>query len=166
MPSVQRAEEFHSLLGVHTIYVHQIQHAGLPYVGFAFGCTWDIEHGLGVLMHGSRVVEIGGEDTAFTGWRAEQDADSRGPKNVAPGSESMPESPRPSPNLPRWEVARQPSQKFDALSRDDGGKGPMNRLRAAHTWIGKGVAYLCLLAVVAFVLALLAALLFRWIRSW
>ena len=30
--------------------------------------------GLGVLMHGSRVVEVGDADTAFTLWIAKQDA--------------------------------------------------------------------------------------------
>jgi len=34
----------------------------LTYAGFEFGCTWDEEYGLGVLMHGTRTVEIGGAD--------------------------------------------------------------------------------------------------------
>ena len=29
------------------------------------GCSWDEEHGLGVAMHKSRVLEIGGEEVAF-----------------------------------------------------------------------------------------------------
>jgi len=40
-----------------------VEKDGIPYVGFEFGCTWDEEHGLGVLMHGTRTVEIG--DTAM-----------------------------------------------------------------------------------------------------
>jgi hypothetical protein len=47
-----------------------------PYVGFEFGCTWDDEHGLGVLMHGERVVDVGGAETAFLLWIAERDAES------------------------------------------------------------------------------------------
>ena len=47
---------------------------GLPCFGYEFGCTWDGEHGLGVLMHGKRVVEVGGADTAFTLWIAKRDA--------------------------------------------------------------------------------------------
>jgi hypothetical protein len=47
---------------------------GLPYVGYEFGRRWDGEHGLGVLMHGTRVVEVGGADTAMTLWIAKRDA--------------------------------------------------------------------------------------------
>jgi uncharacterized protein DUF6985 len=73
MPPVEDVRGFQTLIGLHTIYVHQVQKSGLPYVGFEFGCTWDTEHGLGVLMHGTRVVEIGGADTAFLLWIAERD---------------------------------------------------------------------------------------------
>jgi len=74
MPPVRDVEGFRPLIGLHSLYVHQIEKAGRPYVGFGFGCTWDVEHGLGVLMHGKRVVEIGGADTAFLLWIAEKDA--------------------------------------------------------------------------------------------
>jgi hypothetical protein len=74
MSPVEDARSFQTLIGLHTIYVHQVQKAGLPYVGFEFGCTWDTEHGLGALMHGARVVEIGGAETAFLLWIAERDA--------------------------------------------------------------------------------------------
>jgi hypothetical protein len=57
------------------VNVHQVQKDGIPYVGFEFACTWDEEHGLGVLMHGTRTVEIGGADTAFLLWLAEVDAE-------------------------------------------------------------------------------------------
>ena len=60
------------------VNVHPIQHQGLPYAGFEFGCTWDDEHGLGVLMHGTRVVKIGGADTAILLWLAKQDRDRKG----------------------------------------------------------------------------------------
>ena len=63
-----------ALIGLSSINVHQVQKDGVPYVGFEFGCTWDEEHGLGVLMHGTRTVEIGGADTAITLWIAEKDA--------------------------------------------------------------------------------------------
>nr|WP_143393926.1 hypothetical protein [Fimbriiglobus ruber] len=74
MPPVGGGIDFRPLLGLHTIYVHQVQKSGLPYVGFEFGCSWDIEHGLGVLMNGTRVVQISGADTAFLLWIAEEDA--------------------------------------------------------------------------------------------
>ena len=45
-------------------------------MGFKFGCTWDDEHGLGVMTHRGHVVEVGGADTAFLEWIAEADAES------------------------------------------------------------------------------------------
>lgn len=74
MPDVECPGDFRNLIGLHTINVHPIQKDGAPYVGFELGCTWDDEHGLGVLMHGTRVVEIGGADTAILLWIAERDA--------------------------------------------------------------------------------------------
>src|SRR5262245_35591393 len=74
MPPVRDVGDFRSLIGLHGLNVHQIEKAGIPYVGFEFGCTWDDEHGLGVLMHGTRVVEIGGADTAILLWIARKDA--------------------------------------------------------------------------------------------
>jgi hypothetical protein len=66
MPDVSRTEQFRQLIGLHNVHFVPLLKEGLPYVGYEFGCTWDGEHGLGVLMHGSRVVEVGSADTAFT----------------------------------------------------------------------------------------------------
>lgn len=74
MPDVSSKQDFRHLIGLHEVHVHQVLKEGLPYVGFEFGCTWDGEHGLGVLVHGTRVVEVGGADTALTLWKAEKDA--------------------------------------------------------------------------------------------
>ena len=74
MPPVRDADDFRSLIGLHSMNVHQIEKDGAPSVGFEFGCTWDSEHGLGALMHATRVVEIGGADTAILLWIVERDA--------------------------------------------------------------------------------------------
>jgi hypothetical protein len=74
MPDVSSREDFRRLIGLHIVHIHQLQKEGVPYVGYEFGCTWDGEHGLGVLKHGTRVVEVGDADTAFTLWIAEEDA--------------------------------------------------------------------------------------------
>lgn len=75
MPPVSRVQDFRHLVGLHSINVHPLRKDGVPYVGFELGCTWDEEHGLGVLMHGTRVVEIGHADTAILLWIARQDAE-------------------------------------------------------------------------------------------
>jgi hypothetical protein len=74
MPDVKSVKDLRSLIGLSVVNVHQVQKDGIPYVGFEFGCTWDEEHGLGVLMHGTRTVEIGGADTAGLLWIATEDA--------------------------------------------------------------------------------------------
>jgi hypothetical protein len=74
MPDVATVAELRSLIDLQAVYVHQVSKAGRPYIGFEFACRWDDEHGLGVLMHGDRTVEIGGVDTAILLWIAEGDA--------------------------------------------------------------------------------------------
>ena len=52
---------FRSLIGLYNVNIHPLVEDGpSPYLGYEFGCSWDVEHGLGVLMHGLRVVEVGG----------------------------------------------------------------------------------------------------------
>jgi len=75
MPDVTSVQELSSLIDLKAIWVHQITKSGLPYVGLEFDCTWDEEHGLGILMNGIRVVEIGDADVAITLWIAEGDAE-------------------------------------------------------------------------------------------
>lgn len=75
MPDVHSVDDFRGLIGLHSINVHQVAREGIPYAGFEFGCTWDEEHGLGVLMNGTRTVEIGGADTAILLWIARKDAE-------------------------------------------------------------------------------------------
>lgn len=57
---------------------HEATRGRVPYIGFLFGCTWEDEHGLGLMMHGTRCVELGGADTAILGWIAERDAAASG----------------------------------------------------------------------------------------
>ncbi len=75
MPEVNSVDDLRKLIGFQGVFVHTTQKDGIPYVGFCFDCSWDDEHGLGVLMHGTRVVEIGGMDTAFLWWIPVQDAE-------------------------------------------------------------------------------------------
>jgi len=74
MPDVLVETDFRKLIGLHTIHIHQVSKEGVPYAGYEFGCTWDDEHGLGILMNGTRLVKIGGADAACTLWIAKKDA--------------------------------------------------------------------------------------------
>ena len=74
MPDIRSADDLCALIGLHSVNVHPLQKDGIRYVGFEFGCTWDPEHGIGILVHGTRTVEIGGADTAILLWIAKRDA--------------------------------------------------------------------------------------------
>src|SRR5512135_250594 len=61
--------------GIRLTSVHIVgpQKDGHAYVGYEFACVWDGEHGLGVMTHRGRVVQVGGGDTAFLTWVAKRD---------------------------------------------------------------------------------------------
>jgi hypothetical protein len=73
-PTIKDVAAMKQKIGLDKVYVHCFAKQNLPYIGFEFGCDWEEEHGLGVLMHGTRCVEIGQADCAFTLWRAKEDA--------------------------------------------------------------------------------------------
>ena len=86
MPTLDRPEQLRALLGLSIVHVLNVAKDGAAYVGFEFGCTWEEEHGLGVLTHRSRPVAIpflGGAtvsaaDVASEEWIAEVDSESFG----------------------------------------------------------------------------------------
>lgn len=73
-PKLSAPIELLPLLSFGTMYVHRVFADGLAYIGIALGCTWDQEHGLGILIHGSKIVSVGGWDTSFMEWIPESDA--------------------------------------------------------------------------------------------
>lgn len=52
-------------LQLQDVHLHNKWRDGLSYVGLVFETGWDDGHGLGVLLHGERIVQVGGADTAF-----------------------------------------------------------------------------------------------------
>ena len=84
IPNLERPEDLKSHLGLSTVHVLQVAKNGAAYIGFEFGCTWDEEHGLGVMTHRDRIVElpemgigkVNGADLASEDWLAEADAQS------------------------------------------------------------------------------------------
>lgn len=73
MPDVHTTNDFKNLIGISNIHLLNIEKDGHGYVGFEFGCTWDDEHGLGIMTHKNRIIKIGGGDTAFLTWIARED---------------------------------------------------------------------------------------------
>lgn len=60
-------DELKSHIRLENVYVLLGKKSGMAYVGYGFEATWDVEHGLGVVMHGKRIVEMGHEEVAFSG---------------------------------------------------------------------------------------------------
>ncbi|MGE7022458.1 DUF6985 domain-containing protein [Solibacillus cecembensis] len=73
MHDVSHIQDFSSLLSPLTMYILDVSRDGLPYIGCIFSCKWDDEHAFGAMLHKDRVVEIGGADTAFLSWIAQND---------------------------------------------------------------------------------------------
>ena len=84
MPPVQTEREVLQLLleSEPAVHVFSADLSGVAYLGLGFSCTWEQEHGLGVLLHRSRVAEIGQADVSFVEWIAERDRDSRTEKKA------------------------------------------------------------------------------------
>ena len=64
MPDLNTIDGFSDLVSPNSIYV--LENEGKePNIGFFFSCSWDSEHGLGIMTYKGNVVAIGGADTAF-----------------------------------------------------------------------------------------------------
>lgn len=75
MPDMVDPVQFRTLIGLSTVYVLTQSKDGFAYAGFEFGCTWDEEHGVGVMTNAGRIVKLGLADTAFADRTAARDAE-------------------------------------------------------------------------------------------
>lgn len=57
--------DLRTVLRLVNVHVNSVAKDGLAYVGLAFNCTWEIEHGVGLMLHGDRVLKVGHADCAF-----------------------------------------------------------------------------------------------------
>lgn len=72
LPSQWTEETMHALVRLNGVTFHPV--AGAPYIGLDFGCAWDAEHGYGMMMAGTDVVETGGADVGGLSWIAARHA--------------------------------------------------------------------------------------------
>ncbi|WP_434938032.1 DUF6985 domain-containing protein [Leptospira koniambonensis] len=68
LPNINFATDFKNFIGLSIVHVLTSEKDDFAYVGFEFGCTWDEEHGLGVMTHKDRIIAIGQADKAFDTW--------------------------------------------------------------------------------------------------
>lgn len=67
-PEIKNVEDIKNHIGLSIVHVMTSDKDNFAYVGFEFGCTWDEEHGLGVMTHKNRVITIGQADKSFDIW--------------------------------------------------------------------------------------------------
>lgn len=73
MPDISNAMDLKPLIYPEKVFIMDVEVEKMPYIGVEFRCKWDEEHGLGLMLYKDRVVEVGGADTAFMTWIAEED---------------------------------------------------------------------------------------------
>lgn len=65
VPPLRTADGIRDLVGLRRVYVLDDTTDGMAYLGLEFACSWEDEHGLGVVVLGERVVHVGHADVAF-----------------------------------------------------------------------------------------------------
>lgn len=65
-------QELRQLATVSALVVHPLVHSGLPVVACVMECAWDEEHGVGMVLHGTRVLRVGQQSDATMLWAARQ----------------------------------------------------------------------------------------------
>ena len=66
-PELKSIEDVKKIIGIGNIHILDDQKDDYSYLGFECGCPWDEEHGLGVIMHKERVIDVGAADISFSG---------------------------------------------------------------------------------------------------
>lgn len=65
MPDINGIEDYINYIGPSFLHIMNFEKDGFAYYGFELECTWDEEHGVGVMMHKDRVIKVGLADEAF-----------------------------------------------------------------------------------------------------
>lgn len=73
IPRIPTPADLKANISIFAAHVLDYAKAGYAYIGLAFRCTWDEEHDLGVLLHKSRIVEVGQADTSIDQFAAKRD---------------------------------------------------------------------------------------------
>jgi hypothetical protein len=66
LPEIKTPAKMRKNVGLGTLHMFDIAKTGVAYFGLELGCTWDDEHGAGVVLLKNRVVAVGQADTSFT----------------------------------------------------------------------------------------------------
>jgi hypothetical protein len=80
IPELVSRDGLRRVIRLDALHVLDFPTDDLALIGFCFDCSWDVEHGLGVLVRGGRFVEIGENDIT---WSAPEFAGQRGSARAA-----------------------------------------------------------------------------------
>lgn len=73
MPEIKTIADYKNNLGVAFLHIMDSEKYNHAYIGFELGCSWDDEHGVGVMMHKDKVVKIGLAEESFNHWNCYHD---------------------------------------------------------------------------------------------
>lgn len=65
LPEIDQPEDFHRLIKLINVYINSESMDEFSYVGFEFDCLWDIEHGLGVMVHKDKYIGCNDAEAAW-----------------------------------------------------------------------------------------------------
>ena len=68
VPEISSISDLKNFIGLSIIHIMESDKDGFAYIGYELDCDWDDEHGIGVMTHKDRVIEIGQADTSFNSW--------------------------------------------------------------------------------------------------
>lgn len=73
LPKIETIEDMKENILFQCFYMHPYAKDGVAYTGLSFACTWDEEHGAGVLLHKDRIIDIGQAEQGFRTEECEAD---------------------------------------------------------------------------------------------
>jgi hypothetical protein len=65
IPQVNEIDDFKNSISLSALHIMDSDKDDFAYVGFEFNCDWDKEHGIGIMMHKDKVIDVGQAETAI-----------------------------------------------------------------------------------------------------
>lgn len=65
LPKIETIDDMKENILFQQFYLHPYAKDGIAYFGLSFACTWDPDHGAGVLLHKDRIIDIGQAEEGF-----------------------------------------------------------------------------------------------------
>lgn len=72
MPDITRIEDYQNHIELAFLHILTEKEGEVAKYGFELECTWDVEHGVGVMMYYDQVLQVGLAEAAFTNWPEDQ----------------------------------------------------------------------------------------------